>query len=142
MEYSQFSDENRVSTMQQILRRLHIDLPLLLSLLLLSAIGLFVLYSAGDQNQDLIARQLVRLLIGFVFMFAIAQISPAVIQRWAPWVFGIGLLMLIAVLLLGEVGKGAQRWLSLGFFRFQPSEIMKIAVPIMIAWYLADAVLP
>lgn len=142
MEHSQFSDENRVSTAQKILLRLHIDLPLLLSLLLLSVIGLFVLYSAGDQSQDLIIRQLVRLSIGFIIMLAIAQISPAVIRRWAPWVFGIGLVMLVAVLLLGEVGKGAQRWLNLGFFRFQPSEIMKVAVPIMIAWYLAEVVLP
>lgn len=142
MEYHQFSDENRVSTAQKLLRRLHIDLPLLLGLLLLSAIGLFVLYSAGDQSTDLITRQLIRLGIGFVIMFAIAQISPAVIQRWAPWIFGIGLIMLVAVLLLGEVGKGAQRWLNLGFFRFQPSEIMKVAVPMMIAWYLAEVVLP
>lgn len=142
MQYSQFSDENRVSTAQKILLRLHIDLPLLLSLLLLSAVGLFVLYSAGDQNTDLIIRQLTRLLIGFIIMLAIAQVSPAVIQHWAPWIFGIGLLMLIAVLLLGEVGKGAQRWLNLGLFRFQPSEIMKVAVPIMIAWYLAEAALP
>jgi len=142
MQYSQFSDENRASTAQKILRRLHIDLPLLLSLLFLSVLGLFVLYSASDQNMDLIIRQLTRLLIGFIIMLAIAQISPAVIQRWAPWIFGIGLLMLIAVLLLGEVGKGAQRWLNLGLFRFQPSEIMKVAVPIMIAWYLAEVVLP
>lgn len=142
MEYHQFSDENRVSTAQKLLRRLHIDLPLLLGLLLLSAIGLFVLYSAGDQSTDLITRQLIRLGIGFVIMFAIAQISPAVILRWAPWIFGIGLIMLVAVLLLGEVGKGAQRWLNLGFFRFQPSEIMKVAVPMMIAWYLAEVVLP
>ena len=142
MEYHQFSDDNRVSTAQKLLRRLHIDLPLLLGLLLLSAIGLFVLYSAGDQSTDLITRQLIRLGIGFVIMFAIAQISPAVIQRWAPWIFGIGLIMLVAVLLLGEVGKGAQRWLNLGFFRFQPSEIMKVAVPMMIAWYLAEVVLP
>ena len=142
MQYSQFSDENRASTAQKILRRLHIDLPLLLSLLFLSVLGLFVLYSASDQNMDLIIRQLTRLLIGFIIMLAIAQISPAVIQRWAPWIFGIGLLMLIAVLLLGEVGKGAQRWLNLGLFRFQPSEIMKVAVPIMIAWYLAEVALP
>jgi len=142
MHYHQFSDDNHVSVAQQILRRLHIDLPLLLSLLLLSTIGLFVLYSAGDQNMELITRQLVRLLIGFSIMIGIAQISPAVIQRWAPWIFGIGLFMLIAVLLLGEMGKGAQRWLNLGLFRFQPSEIMKVAVPMMIAWYLAEVVLP
>ena len=143
MEYtSQFAEDNRVTTMQRLFKRLHIDPVMLFSLILLSAIGLFVLYSAGDQNQDLITRQLIRLLIGFIVMIAIAQISPSTIQSWAPWLFGIGLIMLIAVLLLGDVGKGAQRWLNLGLFSFQPSEIMKIAVPMMIAWYLAEANLP
>lgn len=139
---SQYAEDNRVTTVQRLFKRLHIDPVLLLSLILLSAVGLFVLYSAGDQNQDLIIRQLIRLSIGFIVMFAIAQISPATIQKYAPWLFGIGLLMLVAVLLLGDIGKGAQRWLNLGLFRFQPSEIMKLAVPMMIAWYLAEAILP
>ena len=143
MEYtSQFTEDTRVTTMQRLFKSLHIDPVLLVSLMLLSAVGLFVLYSAGDQNQDLITRQLIRLLVGFIVMIAIAQISPATIQNWAPWLFAIGLIMLVAVLLLGDVGKGAQRWLNLGLFRFQPSEIMKIAVPMMIAWYLAEATLP
>jgi rod shape determining protein RodA len=143
MEYtSQFTEDTRVTTMQRLFKSLHIDPVLLVSLILLSAVGLFVLYSAGDQNQDLITRQLIRLLVGFIVMIAIAQISPATIQNWAPWLFAIGLIMLVAVLLLGDVGKGAQRWLNLGLFRFQPSEIMKIAVPMMIAWYLAEATLP
>lgn len=143
MEYTtQFAEENRVTTLQRLFKRLHIDPVLLFSLILLSAIGLFVLYSAGDQDQDLITRQLIRLVIGFIVMIAVAQISPTTIQNWAPWLFGIGLIMLVAVLLLGDVGKGAQRWLNLGLFRFQPSEIMKIAVPMMIAWFLAEATLP
>ncbi|MEJ2140942.1 MAG: rod shape-determining protein RodA [Gammaproteobacteria bacterium] len=142
MEYSQFAEENRVTTLQRLFKRLHIDPVLIFSLILLSAIGLFVLYSAGDQNQDLIARQLIRLAIGFTVMVTVAQISPTTIQKWAPWLFGIGLIMLVAVLILGEVGKGAQRWLNLGLFRFQPSEIMKLGVPMMIAWYLAEATLP
>ena len=143
MEYtSQFTEDNRVTTMQRLFKSLHIDPVLLISLILLSAVGLFVLYSAGDQNQDLITRQLIRLLVGFIVMIAIAQISPATIQNWAPWLFALGLIMLVAVLLLGDVGKGAQRWLNLGLFSFQPSEIMKIAVPMMIAWYLAEATLP
>jgi rod shape determining protein RodA len=75
-------------------------------------------------------------------MLAVAQISPRTIQNSAPWLFAAGLIMLIAVLLLGDIGKGAQRWLNLGLFRFQPSEIMKIAVPMMIAWYLSEATLP
>jgi len=72
----------------------------------------------------------------------VAQLSPDSIEHWSPWLFGLGLIMLVAVLAVGEIGKGAQRWLDLGLFRFQPSEIMKIAVPMMVAWYLAEAALP
>ena len=142
MESTQYADENRRSAGMRILRRFHIDLYLLIYLLMLVGMGLFVLYSAGDQNMELITRQGVRLFIAFIVMFAIAQFNPATIRFWAPWLFAIGLIMLVAVLVFGEVGKGAQRWLDLGFVRFQPSEIMKIAVPMMLAWYLAEAALP
>ncbi len=121
---------------------LHMDWPLLLGLLLLSSVGLVVLYSSGGQDMALIWRQCIRLGIAFGLMFVIAQIPPHHIERWAPWIFGAGILMLIGVLTIGTVGKGAQRWLDLGFFRFQPSEIMKLAVPMMIAWYLAENTLP
>jgi rod shape determining protein RodA len=104
--------------------------------------GMVVLYSAGDKSVELLNRQFIRLFIAFIVMLAVAQINPSTLKHWAPWMFGIGLLMLIAVLALGEIGKGAQRWLNLGLFRFQPSELMKIAVPVMTAWYLADAALP
>ena len=137
-----FADENRISAGRRLLQRLHIDLPLLIGLLLLAAAGLFILYSAGDRDMDLVVRQGVRLALAFAVMFVVAQFSPDTIRFWAPWLFGIGLLMLIAVLIGGEVGKGAQRWLDLGVLRFQPSEIMKLAVPMMLAWYLADAPLP
>ena len=138
----QYADENRLSTGRRLLQQFHIDLPLLLGLLALAATGLFVLYSAGDQDMELVTRQAVRLLIAFVVMLAVAQLSPDSIEHWSPWLFGLGLIMLVAVLAVGEVGKGAQRWLDLGLFRFQPSEIMKIAVPMMVAWYLAEAALP
>ena len=138
----QYADENRLSTGRRLLQQFHIDLPLLLGLMALAATGLFVLYSAGDQSMELVSRQGIRLLIAFVVMLAVAQISPDTIEHWSPWLFGLGLLMLVAVLAVGEVGKGAQRWLDLGLFRFQPSEIMKLAVPMMIAWYLAEAPLP
>ncbi|NNF95889.1 MAG: rod shape-determining protein RodA [Halobacteria archaeon] len=139
---SQFADENRLSSGRRLLLQFHIDLPLLLGLLALAGTGLFVLYSAGDQNMELVTRQGIRLLIAFTVMLTIAQLSPDSIEHWSPWLFGIGLVMLVAVLAIGDVGKGAQRWLDLGLFRFQPSEIMKIAVPMMIAWYLAEAALP
>ncbi len=127
---------------RSLAQSLHIDPPLLLGLLLLSGISLFVLYSASGQNTDLVWRQVVRLGVGFTVMFAIAQLNPAPLKRWAPWIFAIGLGLLVAVLAAGEIGKGAQRWLDLGVFRFQPSEIMKLAMPIMIAWYLSDHPLP
>jgi len=137
-----FREENRIHAGRRFFYRFHIDLPLLIGILLLSAMGMVVLYSAGGQDIALINRQVVRLSLALIVMLIIAQINPGTLKFWAPWLFAIGLTMLIAVLLFGEVGKGAQRWLNLGFFRFQPSELMKIAVPIMTAWYLAEAALP
>lgn len=137
-----FREENRLSSGRRLLYHFHIDLPLWIGIILLSAMGMIVLYSAGDKSIELLNRQFVRLFIAFIVMIAVAQIKPSTLKHWAPWIFGIGLLMLIAVLILGEVGKGAQRWLNLGLFRFQPSELMKIAVPVMAAWYLAEAPLP
>ena len=137
-----YKEDNKISAGRRLLYRLHIDLPLWIGIMLLSAIGMVVLYSAGDKSIELLNRQSVRLFLAFIVMLAVAQINPSTLKFWAPWMFGIGLLMLVAVLVLGEVGKGAQRWLNLGLFRFQPSELMKIAVPIMTAWYLSEAPLP
>ena len=137
-----FREENRLSTGRRLLYRFHIDLPLWIGIMLLAAMGMVVLYSAGNQSLELLNRQFVRLFIAFIVMIAVAQIHPNTLKRWAPWIFGLGLLMLIAVLIFGEISKGAQRWLNLGLFRFQPSELMKIAVPVMAAWYLAEVPLP
>ena len=142
MSSMDFREDNRLGTGRRLLYRFHIDLPLWVGIILLAAMGMVVLYSAGDQSIELLNRQFVRLFIAFTIMIAVAQIHPNTLKRWAPWMFGIGLLMLIAVLIFGEVSKGAQRWLNLGLFRFQPSELMKIAVPVMAAWYLADTPLP
>ncbi len=122
--------------------RLRIDWPLLIALLLLATIGLFVLYSASGQNMAVVQAQGLRILLAFFIMLLLAQIAPYGIQFWSPWLYGLGLLLLLAVLLMGEIGKGAQRWLDLGLVTFQPSEIMKLAVPMMIAWYFAEAPLP
>ena len=123
---------------KNIFFKLHIDIPLLLALLLLCSLGLLVLYSAADQKIDIVIRQATRIGIGLTGMCVLAQIPMRTIIRWAPWLFGIGLLMLFAVVFFGSTGKGAQRWLDLKFIKFQPSEIMKIAVPLMVAWYLND----
>lgn len=121
---------------------LHFDVALLFGLLAISALGLFVLYSSAGGDNQLVARQIVRLGIAFGGMVVVAQLRPQWLQRWTPWLYGLGLTLLIAVLVVGDVGKGAQRWLDLGFVRFQPSEMMKLAVPMMVAWYLSDKRLP
>ncbi|HSR62356.1 MAG TPA: rod shape-determining protein RodA [Gammaproteobacteria bacterium] len=123
-------------------KRLHIDVPLLFGLLVLCGIGLVVLYSAAGQDLQVVFRQAIRMGIALVLMFCVAQFSPIQLERWSLWIYLGGVSLLVAVLLFGDVGKGAQRWLDLGFFRFQPSEIMKLAVPMVIAWFLAGNHLP
>ena len=122
--------------------RLHIDAPLLVALVGVSAFGLIVLYSAGGEHMDLVYRQMLRLAIAFGAMITVAQISPGLLQRMTPWAYAAGILLLLAVLLGGDASGGAQRWLDLYIVRFQPSEMMKLAVPMMVAWYLADIRLP
>ena len=127
--------------MARFLRRVHVDGPLLGGLLLTCGLGLFVLYSAVGENVELWLRQWVRLGIGLVALLVAAQVPPDVLRRWAPWLYLVGLTLLFMVLVSGEIGQGAQRWLDLGV-RFQPSEIMKLAVPMVAAWYLHDRTLP
>jgi len=122
--------------------RAHLDAPLLITLVVLSTMGLIVLFSAGGGDISLIERQMVRLGIAYTGMIVIAQFPPRVLLRLTPWLFVIGVLLLLAVLLTGEISGGAQRWLNLYFVRFQPSEMMKLAVPMMVAWYFADIRLP
>ncbi len=125
-----------------LLARFHLDAPLLMGLFAASGVGLLVLYSAGHQDADLLQRQLVRLGVGFVVMAALAQVPVRKLRRWTPWLYAVGVMMLIAVLIVGDVGKGAQRWLDFGILRFQPSEVMKLAVPMMAAWFLAAGRIP
>ena len=121
--------------------RLRLDPLLTVLLLLLMLLGLIVLYSATDQNTALVLRQCVRLAFGLSLMLIACQIPPAWYRRWAPWLYVLGILLLIAVLFVG-VGRGARRWLDLGLFWFQPSEAMKLAVPLMLAAYLHTKRLP
>ncbi len=144
-----FSDTSRLverksaplSDLARVMRRLNIDGPLLGALLLTCGLGLVVLYSAVGENMELWLQQCVRLCIALIGMLIVAQLSPDLMRRWTPWGYLIGLLLLILVLASGEVGQGAQRWLDLGI-RFQPSEIMKLAVPMMAAWFLHGRQLP
>jgi len=121
---------------------LHLDMPLLSVIILLLLLGLFILYSASNQNLLIIEKQLMHILVATSLLFIVAQISPVTWQRWAPWIYGLGLFLLIAVLLIGHIGKGAQRWLNISGFRFQPAEFMKFAIPLMLAWYYNKVYLP
>lgn len=117
-------------------KSLHIDWTLLSLLLILAMLGMFILYSASNQNMSMVIRQGGRLIFALFIMLVFATIPPHKYKIWTPWIFSVGLFLLIAVMLMGKIGKGAQRWLDLGIFRFQPSEIMKLAIPMMAAWYL------
>ena len=130
------------SVLGNLLRRLHIDIPLFIVLLLTSILSFVILYSAGGQDMDVLIRQLSRVGLAFALMIVLAHIDPYQFKRYSAGLFVLGVFLLIAVLIMGQIGKGAQRWLELGFFRFQPSEMIKITTPMMIAWYLAEYPLP
>ena len=125
----------------RVLQLIRIDPVLLFGLLMLTLAGLGILYSAGDQSAELMQKQVVRLSIAFLVMLVAAQVSPRQLYLWTPWVFLVGVILLLMVFFAGDVGKGAQRWLKIGV-RFQPSEIMKLATPLMLAWYLSERPLP
>ena len=122
--------------------RLHIDVPLLLLLMVLTVYGLIVLYSGSDSDMGAVIRQARFFALAYAGMFLIAQVSLQRIMRWAPWLYLVGVILLVAVMFAGVGAKGAQRWLEVGGFRFQPSEILKLVLPLTLAWYLADRTLP
>jgi len=136
--------ERRGSFLQRndLWSQLHIDLPLLVGLLALSLIGLTILYSASGATPAVVWRQAARLGMALVAALMVAQIPSYTLRRWSPLTYGIGIVLLAIVMVVGDVGKGAQRWLDLGFVRFQPSELMKIAVPLMAAQYMHKRGLP
>lgn len=125
-----------------IWEKLHLDLPLLMSLAILITAGLFILYSADNQDRQLLLQQGGRFAIGIVLMIVLAQIPPRYYEFWSPWLFAFSVFLLAAVLAVGHTGRGAQRWLGVGGIRFQPSEIMKLAMPMMLAWFLTKRKLP
>ena len=124
------------------LARIHVDVPLLTGLLILSGFGLVILYSASGQDWEQVEKQLLLLLLAFGVMLVVAQFPPARLRHWSPAIYGLAVVLLVFVLLLGDIGKGAQRWLDFGVIRFQPSEIAKLGVPMMVAWLLGSAPLP
>jgi len=126
----------------KLLQRWHIDVPLFYALLTLAGISLLVVYSASAENLATLFKHFLRLFMGFGILFLIAQVRPDDLRRLAPILFGLGVLLLIAVLGVGIVSKGARRWLGVGGLSFQPSEILKLALPMMLAWYFARVPLP
>jgi rod shape determining protein RodA len=131
-----------LSATAKLLSALNLDGPLLVGLGLLSLYGLAILYSASGQSIDTIVRTLIRMALGTAAMLALTHASPNLLRRLSPWIYVFGVLLLLVVELTGVIGKGAQRWLNLGIVRFQPSEVMKLAVPMLAAWYLHDRPLP
>jgi rod shape determining protein RodA len=127
---------------QTFFERIHLDVPLLCGLLVLCVFGLVILYSASGQQIGMVYQQGMRMALAFGLMIAIAQVTPTQMARMSIWMFIGGLVLLVLVLIMGYIGKGAQRWLDLGVIRFQPSELMKLAVPMLLSWYLAERALP
>jgi rod shape determining protein RodA len=146
MIYQEINTESRtrrtLTGAARVLFELNVDGPLVVGLALIAVYGLIVLYSASGQNTDTIIRTVVRLFLGTVAMLVLARVNPNFLRRTTPWLYLIGVFLLVVVAAFGHIGLGAQRWLSLGFIRFQPSELMKLAVPMMCAWYLHERALP
>src|SRR5699024_2877193 len=140
--YHAMNEKTRTPTPTEWLARWHIDLPLLLALLLCIVLGLFFLYSASNQSSAVVIDQGVRISLGLVGMLLVAQVPPDWFRVLSPPVFAFGLVLLILVLLIGDTNMGARRWLALGVVQFQPSELMKIAVPLAVAAWFHGRPLP
>lgn len=123
-------------------QKLHVDLPLLAGLMLLSGVAFVVLYSAGGQKIDMVIRQAGRLALALGIMFVVAQIHPRHLRLYSPALYLVGVLLLAAVMVFGETSLGARRWLNLGVVRFQPSEMTKLTMPMMMAWFLSTQPMP
>tara|TARA_R110000824_G_scaffold7892_4_gene35830 strand:+ start:57121 stop:58275 length:1155 start_codon:yes stop_codon:yes gene_type:complete len=139
----QLSGDFGLERRRSIWEKLNLDLPLLFALAVLAGFGLMVLYSATDANRADMQRQIVFITLAFVVMFVVAQVDVRVMRRWAPFMYIGSLSLLVAVLFFGSTTNGAQRWLDLpGLPRFQPSEIMKIVLPLTLAAYFSRRAIP
>jgi rod shape determining protein RodA len=126
----------------RLLGKLRLDGPLLLAICATAVFGLVILYSASGENLALTRGQFVRMILGLIMLVLLAQVRPKYLRMSAPWIYALGIVLLVIVAIIGDIGKGAQRWLDLGVLRFQPSEIMKLAVPMAGAWLLHERPLP
>lgn len=119
-----------------------IDLVMIVALIMLTVLGSLTLFSASGESEKMMNNHLFHLILAGILMLLASQIPGHLLNRWSVWIYGFGVLVLVLVLLQGAMGKGAQRWLELGGLRFQPSEVMKLAVPMMIASYFSKKNLP
>lgn len=131
-----------LSASTRLLSDLRLDPPLFAALCAIALLGVLILYSASGQNFAVARGQFLRFVLGLAAMLVLARVAPKYLRMFAPWAYVVGVLLLLVVAVVGDVGKGAQRWLDLGVIRFQPSEMMKLAVPMMCAWFLHDRPLP
>ena len=132
-------EKNLLRTLWQ---KAHLDLWLFIGLIVISSYGLLVLYSASGGSESMFQSRIIQIILGFAVMMIMAQFPPRFYQRIAPYLYLLGIVLLILVDLIGTTSKGAQRWLDLGLFRFQPSEIVKLSVPLMVATFLGSRPLP
>ncbi|HBP96931.1 MAG TPA: rod shape-determining protein RodA, partial [Pantoea agglomerans] len=127
---------------RSIWMRIHIDPLFMLIILGLLTYSAVVIWSASGQDPGMMERKLGQIAMGLVIMIVLAQVPPRVYEGWAPYLYIVCVILLVAVDAFGQISKGAQRWLDLGFVRFQPSEIAKIAVPLMVARFINRDVCP
>jgi rod shape determining protein RodA len=146
MIYDEFSPSRTRRTLTaggRTLRALGLDGPLTGLLTLIVGIGILVVYSASGQNLKMVEHHLMNIAVAVAALIAVARLTtPHTLRLIAPFAYVAGIVLLVVVEITGHIGKGAQRWLDLGFIRFQPSEIMKLAVPMMCAWYMQERPLP
>lgn len=122
--------------------RLVIDPSLLLLTVVICCIGLVVLYSATNESNTLLIRQSVRFAVAFAAFLVASQVPPNALRLWTPWIFCLALGLLLLLMAMGSASQGANRWLDFGVFQFQPSELMKLAVPMAVAWFMSERRLP
>lgn len=127
---------------QSLWQVLHLDPWLLLAVGLVIFAGFLILYSAGNGDMSLVKNQAIHIGVGAVIMILLAQIPPTAFKRHAIFLYLFTLFLLFAVLIMGHIGKGADRWLGAGPVRFQPSELAQIVIPLAIAWYYDHGNLP
>ncbi|WP_281961067.1 rod shape-determining protein RodA [Vibrio parahaemolyticus] len=113
-----------------------IDLPLLMAIIPIMLLSSLTLWSASGFDESMLFKHLARCALTLVCILVMSSIPAASYQRSAPYLYFVAVSLLLAVALFGDSTNGSQRWLDIGFFRFQPSELIKLSIPIMIAWML------